>query len=563
MKKLTVLILILALMLSLTAMQAAADTPADAAASPEPSPVFTAPDDADAQIALLFDQFCTFMKDDTHTLWSYTVTDLDHNDRLELLSGQIQGDGRFTTIQGWKVNEKKDGVDELDITVADGDSFPDIITDAADVYHDKDNDVWYYMFNDHVAASSKEVYLNKSTITLVEKELKFYTYAYQHVEWQNGRMVVTYTDRDGNALTPEDYNKAEKDVFADTEHSSVHFDWFLAADVEGVGRLGDSYEIFLGAKQPPKPSDPSVSPSPAPAPVPPSTYLVITKNPTDEHRYAGETAWFVAGADNWTSAEWSFFDPYGNECSWQSFQNRFYWCTVGGGNTSSIAISNVSTDMSGWGACCTFYGNGQTLRTTIAYFYVSDKPAPTPTPTPVPTLGPIYGSMGGTVADYLMSTVTLNLDNGSQVQILKDICSISGSLDYGCPATVYYYNYPSSDNIYSCTIQGNPDPPSGSMGATFVGAVMGASNFRLDNGATVSIASNLITNYGSAGYGASATVYYTGYSPSQDNIYHVDVYGNMDDDSDTGTATIIGGDGGVYNPSANNDANAFFLGLQG
>ena len=541
MKKLTVLILILALMLSLTAMQAAADAPADTPTeTPEPSPAFTPPEDAEAQIGLLFDQYCTFMKDEEHVLWSFTVTDLDHNDRLELLTASIQGDGRYTTIEGWQVNEGKDGVDELSIPVKEGESFPDIITDAADTYHDKDNDVWYYVFNDHVAAKSSEVYLNKSSITLVENELKFYTYAYQHIEWQNGRMVVTYTDRDGNSITPEGYNTAEKDVYADMEHSNTRFDWFKVADVESAARLSDGYATFLGLKQPVKPVDPSVLPSPTPAPAPPSSILTITKNPTDEHRYAGDTAWFVAGADNWTSCQWSFIDPYGNECSWQSFQNRFYWCTVGGGYTSTVAISNVSTDMSGWGAYCTFYGNGQTARTTTAYFYVSDQPAPTPTPTPAPTVGPVYGSMDGTVSDYLMSTVTIALSNGTSVQIMKDICSITGSLDYGCSATVYYYNYPSSENIYSCTIQGSYNPPSGSMGATFIGAMMDGVSFRLDNGYTVKVPGGICTNYGTPTNGSSATVYYYDY-PSDSNIYHVDVYGNLGDDSNTGSATILGG----------------------
>ena len=37
----------------------------------------------------------------------------------------------------------------------------------------------------------------------------------------------------------------------------------------------------------------------------------ITKNPTDEARSAGGTAWFVSGAANYNSLEWKFMDPAG------------------------------------------------------------------------------------------------------------------------------------------------------------------------------------------------------------------------------------------------------------
>ena len=48
----------------------------------------------------------------------------------------------------------------------------------------------------------------------------------------------------------------------------------------------------------------------------------ITKNPTDEARSAGGTAWFVSGAANYNSLEWKFMDPAGTFYTVQEFRNR-------------------------------------------------------------------------------------------------------------------------------------------------------------------------------------------------------------------------------------------------
>ena len=63
----------------------------------------------------------------------------------------------------------------------------------------------------------------------------------------------------------------------------------------------------------------------------------ITKNPTDEVRSAGGTAWFVSGAYNYNSAEWKFMDPNGTFMNAQEFRNRFPYATVTG-DDSNLAL---------------------------------------------------------------------------------------------------------------------------------------------------------------------------------------------------------------------------------
>ena len=591
MKKTIPVILTLALVLGCFFGAAAfADEPAPSP-TPVPSVLVTPPssaaqipEGADEQINLLFSQFDGLKQSDDASRWCYAVTDLDHDGLLELLAGTVQGSGRYTTVKAWRVQPDKQSLGEISINVPEGDSFPDIVIDAADTFHDKDTNYWYYMFNDHVVVSSKEVYANKSAIALVGNELQYCTYAYQHNEWTDGHLVTTFTNRDNEVITPEQYNSVGEDVFAKMERGTVHFDWFLASEASSATRFTDSYAVFLGLRQPPKPDASDVTPNPDT----PSNYLMITKNPTDESHTAGETAWFIAKADNWNTASWTFIDPYGNQCSWQSFNNRFPDATVSGGDSSSLSIYNTNTGMNGWGAYCTFYGNGQTARSTTAYLYIQAAPpsygqmdatvtgcamnsvsldlangdnvtismqicqidgeieegdAATVYYADYPSSDNIYsciiygseptpGQMDGSVSGYAMNSVDIALDNGDSVTVSMDICQIDGNLSEGCSATVYYNNYPSSDNIYACYIQGSYDPDPGQMGASFAGATMDGDNFALDNGDYVTVAQNLCSSIGKVTYGDSATVYYSGGYPSAENIYHVDIYGRVYDGDD-------------------------------
>ena len=105
--------------------------------------------------------------------------------------------------------------------------------------------------------------------------------------------------------------------------------------------------------------------------------IPITKNPTDEARSAGSTAWFVSGAANYNSLEWKFMDPAGTFYTVQEFRTRFPYASVDGEHTTNLTIRNLSTDMNGFGVICTFYNNNGPTDTKMAFLYVSAYVAPT------------------------------------------------------------------------------------------------------------------------------------------------------------------------------------------
>ena len=497
--------------------------------------------DAQTQLELIFANLKSFQQDEKEKTWYYAVTDLDHNGRLELIAASMRDEDRSTNLKAWQVNDTGAFFVACTVNLEEDESFPDILSENADTFYDEEKDEWYYLFYDNIILSDSEAYAVKCSVTLNDNEISYERYAVQHTQNLKGQATVEYMDPDGNPITQDAYNAAGVNAFPDKDRSSTNLDWFLFADAS-QNRLKDSYAVFTGEKQPEKTSPlptPSPMPSPAPTPQPPQptpTYLMITKNPTNEYHNEGETAWFIANATCWTSLKWTAVGTNGVEYPIDSFNTYFPNCPVSGANGPSLSIGNLTTAMDGFGFYCTFYYYGQTARTNTAFVYVSENP-----PQPV--------VLYGTVTNAAMSTVDIYLTNGMTVEVLRDICDVEGgTLAVGCNCTVYFKDASSysSDNVSYVYIEGsNPQPPDptpppvptyNQIGGTITDAAMSTAQICLDNGQTVSVLTDIINVvYGSLSVGSSCTVYYTGDYPTQDSIYSVDVYGMV---TDTGTPML-------------------------
>ena len=496
--------------------------------------------DADAQLGVIYSRINELKQSENVMKWYYSVTDLDHDGHLEFIAASQHPVDRSTNLRIWEVSEDRTTLNEITLNKDPEESFPDIMTDVADTYRDPATGVWSYMCYDNIALSSNEVYTLKCAVSMKDNAVGYNSYAVEHTLVNNGYRNITFTDQNGFAISGDQFNAAGSNAFAAAEKGSTNFDWFTADKTDNISRLTDSYAVFTGTKEPtevfpvPKPealTDPVATPTPVPTatPIVRPSYLMITKNPTNETRKVGKTALFVACSNIYDSLSWTMVAPNGGEYSVQSFRNLFPGCNLTGEYSTTLSIGSVQEDMNCWGAYCTFYYNGQTARTTTAYVYVQGaKPAPTPTPTPT-----VEKSMSGTVTDYLMSSVTMRLENGTSVQVLKDFCELKDGtdLDYGCTCTVWYKgNTPTADNISYVFIYGTPhvDPPVyGSMNGSITSVGTGAYAVRLADGSNVTI-SNTISKLVSGSFveeGNGCVVYYEG-SPAQTNIYSMDIYGS-------------------------------------
>ena len=116
---------------------------------------------------------------------------------------------------------------------------------------------------------------------------------------------------------------------------------------------------------------------------------VVTKNPTDETRYVGETAIFIANAANYDSIEWLFIAPNGTQCKLDAFKTQFPGCTVTGQGTTELHIANLQTGLNGWKVFCCFGLGGKNTTTSAASVNVLVRSAPVTT-APVTTYTTTY-----------------------------------------------------------------------------------------------------------------------------------------------------------------------------
>ena len=358
---------------------------------------------------------------------------MDHDGCLEFLAGSLHPADRSTNLKVWSVSPDGSELKECSLTKDNDESFPDIMADTVDTFHVKDTDTWYYMVNDNVVLSDAEVYTVKTAVNLKNGVLSYESYATEHtVVDGTGKRHVTCTDAKGLGISAAQYNAAGVNSFAGAARSNTAFEWLVADEITNLDRLTESYEVFLGTREPteafpvPKPVALGGTPTPTPAPQPVApTYLVITKNPTNENK--------------------TFVSPNGGEYTPANFVAGS-GATIGGENSSTITVMGLEEWMDGWGAYCTFYFKGQTARTSTAYICVNSVPPVPPTPT--------YGTMSGTASEA-GGGYAIDLDNGDQVYVDSGICNIEGQFYDGCSAMVYYVDYPSSDNIYQVDIWGN------------------------------------------------------------------------------------------------------------
>ena len=327
----------------------------DAAPSAEPAP------QADPMMQAIFSAMPSVQQGGTHD-WRYAVTDLDHNGMPELLAASQHQADRATTLKVWELGENMEALYECSVPLEEGESFPDILSDNADTFHNTASDTWSYLFYDDILLSETEGYTAKCGVTMKDRTVRYETYAIEHVTVNGGTRTVEYMDMNGAQLAPEGFNAAGLTALAGAEMSSSNFGWFRAEDAVDAFVLQNSYAVFNGEQTPDK-TNPLPQPQPlgqAEEAVPGTAplFLYVTKNPTNERREEGDTAYFVAFANVYTSLSWTFVSPEGGEYSPQSFANKFPGVQLGGIYSTTLSIAKLPKQADRWGAYCTFNYEG-------------------------------------------------------------------------------------------------------------------------------------------------------------------------------------------------------------
>lgn len=104
--------------------------------------------------------------------------------------------------------------------------------------------------------------------------------------------------------------------------------------------------------------------------------ILVTRHPTDGICMAGETVWFTADAQYYSSLDWTFVDPCGTEYSTSEFLCMFPFLTVEGEHTTMLTVRNVSPELNGWAVFCSFHSAVDNAKTNWGFFHVNEYTVP-------------------------------------------------------------------------------------------------------------------------------------------------------------------------------------------
>lgn len=326
-----------------------------------------------AELKLLASSFNTLKQADVDyngaKPYYYAVTDLDHNNRIELLAFcPLDAGGNTSMAKAWEINETGTAFEPLNLPMG----LPNLLNDSAETIYSTETGAWYYFVKERIELPGEADKLHEliSVFTLTNGKLDNGTLAQAEHVMENGLVRSRYCvgqpgDANFRDIDEATYLNYVNVVYPNTQKTNTAFDWFKADQVKDATRFADSFGVFRGEKTDSKDLVNT-------QPVATTKFVSVTKNPTSENRKAGETAYFVANAVNYDSLSWTFVAPGGQQYSVQQFRSSFPGSTVSGEYGTTLSISNVSTGMSGWGAFCSFNGSGQNARSTTAYLYVQN-----------------------------------------------------------------------------------------------------------------------------------------------------------------------------------------------
>ncbi len=208
---------------------APSDDKADSEAVPaQPADTEIAEMPEDQQKALIMDHYDLWSEAWDHGVdWFYTLTDLDHNGRMEVICASLQGSGLFTYANVWEVREDFSGISKCSDTLREGDAYPDIITEAVNCYYSESSGLYYYLFDDIVRSGMAEHYTGKVVLCLDKGTVELHTICSQYEQYEDPESdpLVTYSDEDGKNITKEAYEQAVANWAVGMTMSDFEMEW--------------------------------------------------------------------------------------------------------------------------------------------------------------------------------------------------------------------------------------------------------------------------------------------------------------------------------------------------
>lgn len=362
-----------------------------------------------SQIVLLFNSICMLKTNPDYSKYWYTICDLDHNGRLEVIAAVTEGSGSYTSAFIYEVTPDYTTLGTVKIGLKEGEFLPEIIKNSVDTYRVSDG-TYNYIYFDSTNIDTENACQTIEAISLKNGNLSVTPLGYVSIGYNNDEVVYSFKDVNGTALANQEaYLALAPAAFPGTTATKTSFDWFALSDIFSTERLAKSYSVFSGESQldvdpviTPAPNfTPSPTPTPTPTPAPKDP--VVTKNPTSESVYVGGSCQFVAKATDASSMRWKLMDAAGNvyDVASSPYKGQL---GVSGASSTCLTLSNIPLGMNGYTAYAEFYGIS-TVKSTRATINVS----------PVPSATVSASHATGTIFSQLYNNVALYSSNGANI----------------------------------------------------------------------------------------------------------------------------------------------------
>lgn len=411
MKKFLAIALALCMVFALCACgQAAPAAPTAAPAQDQPAAPTAVPADpasAQSQVNLIYSNFGILQSNPEYSNFYYTMADLDNNGRLEIIVAVTEGTLSYTRADFYEVNASFNGLDKVTSNVSEGEGYPEIIAQSVDTYKTADGS-YYYVYTDNSNAGSG-FYKAIKSLCLKNSAISVNTLGTQNVVMENGYTIYESYDKNGNILMPEDFDSLADKEFTGAIKSKTNFDWFALSEVLSSDRLLQSYCVFTG----------TVLPSATPAPLytpQPTTYIVdvvpvVTKDPSSETVYEGNSCQFVSRATAFNSMKWKLVDAYGNV--FDAARSGIQGLVVSGSDSPCLTFSNVPMQLNGYSVFAEFYGK-TTVQSGRARINVTKAPQPDAFVSASPNSGAYFRDLYNYVNFYSSNGANIHVEATKQ-----------------------------------------------------------------------------------------------------------------------------------------------------
>lgn len=175
------------------------------------------------QIAFLAANYSKWVKTDPAVPYSYAVTDLDRNGRLEVVASVCMGTGFFTYTEIWEINETFDGLTYSPIS-EDETSQADIIVPSLTAYEREGE--YCYIVADYIrsgyAYNAETVFSLRYQAGICVSDLLAYRETEVTADYEE---LTAYYTADGETISEAEYTAIPQEYFTGCPAYTVTLGW--------------------------------------------------------------------------------------------------------------------------------------------------------------------------------------------------------------------------------------------------------------------------------------------------------------------------------------------------